>query len=147
MVTLPADGLDSEKSTPARDEIENTTSAISAAAQDVRSMFLGSLGLVFVLLRNVSSIRRLAKYGDHYRTKKGNVKRNRWFWEGSGFPFAFFRPLKVNDPAGHVQMPGARVLHAPVEGKRWYWANTPSEAVASGFGDEAVIQAIWAADR
>lgn len=55
--------------------------------------------------------------------------------------------LKVNDPVGHLQMPGARVLHYPVEGKRWYWANTPSKAVPAGFGDEEVIKAIWATDR
>lgn len=55
--------------------------------------------------------------------------------------------LKINDPVGHLEMPGARVLHYPVEDKRWYWANTPSDAVPTGFGDEEVIKAIWAADR
>ena len=55
--------------------------------------------------------------------------------------------LKVNDPSGHLQMPGARVLHSPVEGKRWYWANNSCETFPTGFGDEDVIKAIWAADQ
>lgn len=55
--------------------------------------------------------------------------------------------LKTNDPVGHLEMPGSRVLHAPVDGKGWYWANNPSDAVPTGFGDEDVIKAIWDADH
>ena len=55
--------------------------------------------------------------------------------------------LKANDPVGHLEMPGSRVLHAPVDGKGWYWANNPSDAVPTGFGDEDVIKAIWDADH
>jgi hypothetical protein len=52
--------------------------------------------------------------------------------------------IKRHDPAGHLQMPGGRVLHTPVDGKHWYHANDPSPAVPDGFGDEAAIRAIWA---
>ncbi len=55
--------------------------------------------------------------------------------------------LKVNDPAGHLQMPGSRILHSPVEGKKWYWANNPSDAVPAGFGEEDIIKAIWESDK
>ena len=52
--------------------------------------------------------------------------------------------IKKHDPAGHLQMPGGRVLHTPVDGKHWYYANDPSPAVPDGFGDESAIRAIWA---
>lgn len=53
---------------------------------------------------------------------------------------------REHDPAAFLQMPGGRVLHAPVDGKRWYYANNPSPAVPDGFGDESAIKAVWAAD-
>ncbi|WP_337173916.1 hypothetical protein [Paludisphaera sp.] len=52
--------------------------------------------------------------------------------------------IKDHDPAGHLQMPGGRVLHTPVDGKHWYHANDPGPAVPDGFGDESAIRAIWA---
>ncbi|MBN1126635.1 MAG: hypothetical protein JXA82_16640 [Sedimentisphaerales bacterium] len=55
--------------------------------------------------------------------------------------------LKCNDPAGHLQMPGSRVLHSPVDGNGWYWANNPSEALPTGFGDEDIIKGIWTVDE
>jgi hypothetical protein len=55
--------------------------------------------------------------------------------------------VRENDPAGFLEMPGARVLHVPVNGKEFYYANTPSEAVPDGFGQEDTIRAIWAAAR
>jgi hypothetical protein len=54
--------------------------------------------------------------------------------------------LRDNDPNGFLQMPGSRVLHAPVDGKNWYFNNTPSAATPQGFGQEATIKAVWAAD-
>ncbi|HOW72921.1 MAG TPA: hypothetical protein PKY77_20155 [Phycisphaerae bacterium] len=51
------------------------------------------------------------------------------------------------DPNAHLQMPGSRTLASPVEGKPWYYANTPSPAVPDGFGDEDAIRAIWAEDH
>jgi hypothetical protein len=40
-------------------------------------------------------------------------------------------------------MPGSRILHSPVNGEYWYYANTRSEAVPQGFGQEETIKAIW----
>lgn len=54
--------------------------------------------------------------------------------------------VREHDPAGYLQMPGSRILHAPVDGKHWYFANTASDAVPDGFGQEATIRKIWAAD-
>ncbi len=48
-----------------------------------------------------------------------------------------------HDPAGHLQMPGGRVLHTPADGKPWYFANDPSRTVPDGFGDESAIRAVW----
>ncbi|MDP2895068.1 MAG: hypothetical protein Q8Q12_00745 [bacterium] len=55
--------------------------------------------------------------------------------------------VREHDPNGYVQMPGSRVLAAPANGKRWYWANTRSEAVPDGFGQEQTIEEIWARDK
>lgn len=52
--------------------------------------------------------------------------------------------LRDNDPAGWLQMPGSRVLHAPVGSLWWYWANTKSAATPDGFNQEETIKAIWA---
>jgi hypothetical protein len=51
------------------------------------------------------------------------------------------------DPAGHFEMPGSRTMRSPLDGKRWYYANTPSAATPDGFGQEETIRAIWAADE
>ena len=53
--------------------------------------------------------------------------------------------LRTNDPAGWLQMPGSRILHAPVGSQWWYWANTRSAATPDGFNQEETIKAIWAA--
>lgn len=37
-------------------------------------------------------------------------------------------------------------LRSPLDNLRWYHANNPGPAVPNGFGDEAGIQAVWAAD-
>ena len=51
--------------------------------------------------------------------------------------------VREHDPAGYLQMPGSRIVHAPVNGKHWYFANTPSDAVPDGGGQEETIRQIW----
>ncbi len=48
-----------------------------------------------------------------------------------------------HDRNGYLQMPGSRTLAAPVGDVHWYWANTPSDAAPTGFGQEETIKAIW----
>ncbi len=55
--------------------------------------------------------------------------------------------IREHDPNGFLQMPGSRCLHTPVDGRWWYWANTPSEAQPNGFGQEETIRAIWQEDN
>jgi hypothetical protein len=55
--------------------------------------------------------------------------------------------IRQHDPNGYLQMPGSRTLANPVGKKIWYWANTPSEAVPTGFGQEETIKTIWAEDK
>ena len=54
--------------------------------------------------------------------------------------------IRRTDPAGFLEMPGSRCLATPADGKRWYYANTPSPAVPDGFGQEETIKALWAED-
>jgi hypothetical protein len=65
--------------------------------------------------------------------------RNDWLRYG-------FDWVRKTDPAGHFQMPGSRTLRSPLDGKRWYYANTKSAATPEGFGQEETIREIWAAD-
>ncbi len=51
--------------------------------------------------------------------------------------------IRKTDPNGYLQMPGARTLANPVNGKNWYWANIPSPKVPSAFGQEKTIKQIW----
>lgn len=55
--------------------------------------------------------------------------------------------LRKRDPNGFLQMPGSRYLAVPIRGKRWYWANTPSEDSLGGFGQEETIKDIWGSQR
>lgn len=55
--------------------------------------------------------------------------------------------ISHHDPNGYLQMPGSRTLANPVGKKIWYWANTPSKAVLTGFGQEETIKTIWAEDE
>ena len=49
-----------------------------------------------------------------------------------------------NDPVGHVEMPGSRVLTpGPGGGPKWYWANTKSAACPGGSNTEATIRDLW----
>ncbi len=57
-----------------------------------------------------------------------------------------WRWVREHDPAGFLQMPCSRVVHSPVEGRWWYWANSPSKAIPHGYNQEPTIKAIWAAD-
>jgi hypothetical protein len=52
--------------------------------------------------------------------------------------------VRNTDTNGWLEMPGSRTARSP--DTRWYFANYPSAAVTNGLGDEAAIQAIWAAD-
>jgi pimeloyl-ACP methyl ester carboxylesterase len=54
--------------------------------------------------------------------------------------------VRKTDPAGHLQMPGSRTMRSPLDGRRWYYANSPSPAVPDGLGDEGAIRSIWAAE-
>jgi hypothetical protein len=54
--------------------------------------------------------------------------------------------VRKTDTNGFLQMPGSRTLRSPLDNKRWYYANKPSQAVPEGFGDEDSIRAVWAAD-
>lgn len=53
--------------------------------------------------------------------------------------------VREHDRSGFFQMPGSRVLHAPVGDRPWYYANTRSGAAPQGFGQEETIKAIWLA--
>jgi hypothetical protein len=55
--------------------------------------------------------------------------------------------VRKHDPNGFLQMPGSRILHAPVNGHGWYYANSRSEAVPRGFNHEETIRAIWSEDQ
>lgn len=55
--------------------------------------------------------------------------------------------VKENDPDGHLEMPGSRVLTPGTpDGPRWYWANTRSDACPNGFNTESTIREIWQKD-
>lgn len=54
--------------------------------------------------------------------------------------------VREHDRAGYLEMPGSRVIHSPVDGKNWYFANMPSAATPDGFGQEETIREIWSAD-
>src|SRR5262245_50043448 len=55
--------------------------------------------------------------------------------------------IRTNDPAGYLQMPGARVITGAADGKRWYAVNNPSPATPNGFAQENTIRKIWANDK
>jgi hypothetical protein len=54
--------------------------------------------------------------------------------------------VREHDRNGFFQMPGSRVLHAPVGNQHWYYANTRSDAMPQGFGQEETIKAIWSVE-
>lgn len=56
--------------------------------------------------------------------------------------------IAENDPNGHLEMPGSRVI-SPARnsgGPRWYWANIRSDACPEGSNTEETIKEIWSAD-
>ncbi len=65
---------------------------------------------------------------------RGDWLRYAWDW------------VRRTDPAGFLEMPGARELRSPLDKRRWYYANAASAAVPNGLGDEDAIRAIWAGD-
>jgi hypothetical protein len=50
--------------------------------------------------------------------------------------------VREHDRNGFFQMPGSRMLHAPVGNQHWYYANTRSDAVPQGFSQEETIKTI-----
>ena len=56
--------------------------------------------------------------------------------------------IAKNDPNGHLEMPGSRVITPPrgSDSPRWFWANTRSDACPGGSNTEQTIKEIWAAD-
>ena len=55
--------------------------------------------------------------------------------------------IRKTDANGFLQMPGSRTLADPVNGHHWYWANTASDKVPTGFNQEETIKRIWAEDN
>ena len=68
---------------------------------------------------------------------KPEAERNEWLRYA-------WRWVKETDPAGHLQMPGSRVMTPgrPDE-PHWYWANNRSDACPQGFNTEATIGELW----
>jgi hypothetical protein len=56
--------------------------------------------------------------------------------------------LKKNDPNGHLEMPGSRVMDQGKgnSGPTWFSANKRSPACPAGMNTEAIIKAIWDTD-
>jgi hypothetical protein len=52
--------------------------------------------------------------------------------------------VRKTDPNGWLEMPGSRTAASP--DTRWYFANNPSPAVPTGWGDEDAIRAVWSND-
>ncbi len=65
------------------------------------------------------------------------AERNAWLWYA-------WEWVKLHDPNGFLELPGLRGLADPVDGCRFYCANSPSPACPQGFGQEETIKAIWA---
>ena len=55
--------------------------------------------------------------------------------------------VRKTDPNGYLEMPGSRTETSPLNGRRWYYANAPSDAVPDGLDDEQAIRAIWGNGR
>ncbi|MBD3181528.1 hypothetical protein GF312_04495 [Candidatus Poribacteria bacterium] len=55
--------------------------------------------------------------------------------------------IREHDPNGFLEMPGSRCLASPANGRRWYFANTASDATPDGFNQEETIKAIWMSDE
>ncbi len=51
--------------------------------------------------------------------------------------------IKQNDPNGHLQMPGNRMITCPNETKGYYHANTRSDACPVGYSQEETIKQLW----
>jgi hypothetical protein len=54
--------------------------------------------------------------------------------------------VRTTDRNGYLQMPASRTMRSPLDGKRWYHANTAGSTVPDGLGDEEAIRTIWAGD-
>jgi hypothetical protein len=69
-------------------------------------------------------------------TERNDWLRYAWKW------------VRDTDPAGHLQMPGSRVITPGTpDGQRWYWANTRSDACPNGSNTEETIRELWGETR
>ncbi len=51
--------------------------------------------------------------------------------------------LRTNDPDGHLEMPGCRMITCPNESEGNYRANTKSDACPVGYSQEETIKKLW----
>ena len=63
-------------------------------------------------------------------------ERNRWLEYAHAW-------LKQTDPAGHLQMPGNRIITCPNETKGRYRANLKSDRCPIGYSQEGTIKKLW----
>lgn len=54
-----------------------------------------------------------------------------------------FRWIRHNDPSGHLEMPGSRMITCPNESRGSYRANTRGEGCPIGYSQEETIKEIW----
>lgn len=54
-----------------------------------------------------------------------------------------YKWIKENDPYGHLQMPGCRMISCPNESAGSYRANTSSPDCPIGYGQEKTIKELW----
>jgi len=54
--------------------------------------------------------------------------------------------VRQTDPNGFLEMPGSRTMRSPLDGRRWYYANRPSDVIPDGLDDEVAIRAIWSTE-
>ncbi|SDE06269.1 hypothetical protein SAMN05216464_103505 [Mucilaginibacter pineti] len=55
--------------------------------------------------------------------------------------------VRKTDVNGYLEMPGGRQTTSPLDGRHWYWANTPTPNTPDGQGDENTIRDIWKASE
>lgn len=69
-------------------------------------------------------------------TLQPESKRNDWLHYAYNW-------IKKNDPCGHLQMPGCRMISCPNESAGSYRANTKSPGCPIGYGQEETIKSLW----
>lgn len=101
----------------------------------------------------------LAEFDNYGRGKSPNVADTTshfvWGWDeiswlslqpesyrNSWIEYAF-NWIKENDPNGHLEMPGYRMISCPNETGGYYRANTLSKACPIGYSQEETIKSLW----